>query len=111
MTIIQIIEELITILSGSDIASDVQAAIPLVTQILSLLGDKNAARDIQSQSAYQSALLGSVSAAQYLYHNSNPDSGMPHEDIIDGQFYWAKLSAAGWTVTPGGLTGTVIAPK
>jgi hypothetical protein len=106
----QIIQELIAILSSTNVTSDLATIESLATQILALIGNKNAQRDLQSEQAYTAALAGSVTSAQYLYHNAQPDSGMPHEDIIDGQFYWGKLQAAGWTVTGVGLAGTVNPP-
>jgi hypothetical protein len=105
--ITQIIQELIGLLGATSLPADLASVQRIATQILAALGDKNAERDIQSQDAYNAALSGSVAAAQYLYHNSQPDSGMPHEDIIDGQFYWAKLVGAGWTAT----NGTVSPPS
>jgi hypothetical protein len=105
-TLATIIQELIALLSNANLAGALSTAASIATQILALLGNKNAERDIQSQDAYNAALLGSVSAAQWLYHNSQ-GNGMPHEDIVDGQFYWAKLATAGWTV----VNGTVVAPS
>jgi hypothetical protein len=105
-TITTIIQELIGLLGGINLSTDLGAVGKIATQILAFFGDRNAERDLQSQDAYNAALAGSVTAAQYLYHNSQPDSGMPHEDIVDGQFYWAKLVTAGWTV----VNGTVIPP-
>jgi len=102
----QIIQDLLTLLGDANLANDLGQIGQLATQILALVGDKNAERDIQSQHAYNAALLGSVSAAQWLYHNSQ-GNGMPHEDIVRGQFYWAELAAVGWTVSAG---GTVIPP-
>ena len=110
MTLAAIIHELITLLGNANLAGALATVASLATQILALVGNKNAERDIQSQDAYNAALAGSVTAAQYLYHNAQPDSGMPHEDIIDGAFYWGKLEAAGWTVTGTGLAGTVNPP-
>lgn len=103
--IIQLIQDLVGLLGNANLAGDLGTVGDLATQILALLGDKNAQRDLQSASAYLAAQAGSVAGAQWLYHNSLPDSGMPHEDIIDGQFYWAKLLAAGWTVT-----NTIVSP-
>jgi hypothetical protein len=105
-TLATIIQELIALLSNANLAGALSTAASIATQILALLGNKYAERDIQSQDAYNAALLGSVSAAQWLYHNSQ-GNGMPHEDIVDGQFYWAKLVTAGWTV----VNGTVVAPS
>jgi hypothetical protein len=106
-TLATIIQELITLLGNANLAGALSTVAQIATQLLALVGNKNAQRDIQSQDAYNAAVFGSVSAAQYLYHNSLPDSGMPHEDIVDGQFYWAKLATAGWTV----VNGTVVAPS
>jgi hypothetical protein len=105
-TITTIIQELIALLSSTNLSTDLAAVQKVATQILAFIGDKNAQRDIQSQDAYNAALAGSVTAAQWLYHNSQ-GNGMPHEDIVDGQFYWAKLEAAGWTVN---ATGNVVPP-
>lgn len=106
-TISTIIQELIALLGSTNLSTDLASVQKIATQILAFLGDKNAQRDIQSQDAYNAAVAGSVTAAQWLYHNGQPDSGMPHEDVIDGAFYWAKLETAGWTVSAG---GTVVAP-
>jgi hypothetical protein len=106
-TIESIIQDLVALLGNTNLSQDLATVESLAIQLLAALGDKNAQRDLQSQDAYNAALLGSVTAAQYLYHNSLPTSGMPHQDIVDGQFYWAKLLAAGWTVNAG---GTVSAP-
>jgi hypothetical protein len=106
-TILQIATELIGILSGKDLTTELSSAIPVAEQLLALLGDKNAQRDLQAKGAFDAAMAGSVTAAQYLYHNSQPDSGMPHEDIVDGQKYWNQLVTAGWTVS---TTGTVVPP-
>lgn len=105
-TLVTIIQDLISVLSNETIDADLSQVANLATQILALVGNKNAERQIQSADAYKAAQAGSVTAGQWLYHNSQPDSGMPHEDIIDGQFYWAKLLSAGWTA----VNGTVVPP-
>jgi len=98
-TILSIIQELIALLGSASLAADLATIESIASQLVVLVRGKNALRDVQAQDAYNAAVLGSVTAAQYLYHNSRPDSGMPHQDIVDGQFYWAKLLTAGWTVT------------
>ena len=106
-TITTIIQELIALLSSTNLSTDLAAVQKVATQILAFIGDKNAQRDIQSQDAYNAALAGSVTAAQWLYHNSQ-GNGMPHEDVVRGQFYWSELAAAGWTVNA--ADGTVVPP-
>lgn len=110
MDITALLNELIQILSSTDVEAELDKAASVAEQILSLIGLKNTARDIQSWQAFRAAEAGSVTAAQWLYHNAQPDSGMPHEDIVDGQADWAKLVARGWTVTGTGLTGVVSPP-
>jgi hypothetical protein len=105
----QIIGDLIALLGNINLSSDLAAVGTVATQILALIGDKNAERDIQAQNAYNAALSGSVVAAQYLYHNSQ-GNGMPHEDIVRGQFYWSELQTAGWTVTNGTVSAPPVVP-
>jgi hypothetical protein len=105
-TLTTIIQELITLLGSTNLATDLATVGQIATHLLSLLGDKNAQRDLQSEDAYKAAQLGSVTAAQWLYHNSQ-GNGMPHEDVVRGQFYWSELAAAGWTVN---TSGNVVPP-
>lgn len=107
MDITTIIQELIDVLGSTNLSTDLATVQRVATQILAFVGDKNAERDIQAQDAYNAALAGSVTAAQYLLHNSDPNSGMPHEDIVRGQFYWSELLSAGWTSVNGTATPPV----
>jgi|HubBroStandDraft_6_1064221.scaffolds.fasta_scaffold161259_3 hypothetical protein len=105
-----IITELLQQLAGTNIAEQGDAIVNTLVQLLSLIGLRTQARDLQSEHLYFAALAGSVTAAQQLYHNAQADSGMPVEDIKDAQSLWPKLQAAGWTVNGTGLAGVVSPP-
>jgi hypothetical protein len=88
--ILQIIQELLTLLQGFNI------------------GGANAARDAAMLTLYNAAVLGSDTAAQTLYANQLKGNPMnqPHETVVASGKYWAMLVAAGWTV----VDNAVVAP-